>query len=175
MNNKKRFVFSIGLLSLSVANCFAETKAFIEINQLDFSDSRLEAKPTALSFGGEYVFSKRYSVLAKIGTNIQSDQATTESEQVEVKLSSLYGIYFKSYMSQSSKMNLFATVGFTKTNLSGDFSAGKLSQSDSGLSLGIGLEYQLKRNIAAGINYNNMFDGSESKMSSINFSLSYAF
>jgi len=167
--------FGIGLLSLTITNCFAQTKIFVEINQLDFKDSRLKVSPTTLSIGGEYAFNKQYSVLAKLGSNLQSDIATTESEQLDVKVDYLYGVYFKAYMSKSSKLNFFATAGFTKSKLTGGFSAGKLSQSDNGLSLGIGLDYKLKRNIALGINYNNMFDGSDSKMSSINYSLSYTF
>jgi len=175
--NQRFLILTIGFLLLISGSVLAETKLLLEINQLDFKDSRVNAKPTAISFGAEYAFNKHYSVIAKYGTKLESDEGIVDERPVDFEIDSLYGVYFKSYMSQSSKLNLYFMAGYTKTQLTGDFgfNTGELSQSDDGVSLGLGIEYQLNRSLALTANYNRMFDGSEAKMDGMNFGVSYAF
>lgn len=106
-----------------------------------------------LGVRGGYYFNKYFSVEGRLSFGVSDD--TVQGETVE--LDSLFGIYAVGHWPLSDQFQLYGLIGGSKLEVK----APQGSEDDSGLSYGVGAEFDMTNNWSLGVEYTSYLQDGE--------------
>ena len=136
--------------------------AFIDIDDVDVG---------ALVFKGGYKFNEWAAVEARAGFGIDDDSYYG----VDVELDSLFGAYFVAGMPTTTGFYPYAIVGYSRGELEASGFGNSLSEDESGLSYGLGLDYNFTDFVAANVEVIRYLDEDDAEADAISLGLTYRF
>ena len=98
-----------------------------------------EVEPTALVGRYGHFVSDYVAIEGRIGFGLQDDTVDAGAFDIDIEVDSLYGVYGVFHTSSSSDTNFYGVLGFTRGELEGSAFGLTVSEDDSGLSYGFGV------------------------------------
>ena len=182
----KKIIFLVALSMGAMSAIAQEQKAFgnatpfvgVSVGMVDYSEElgngfEATADVTMLSLRGGLKFNEHVSAELRIGKS-SSDTANVFGFPVEVEVENYLGAYAKAHLPINDNFNVYGLLGFTKASFSADAGFGAVSDDESDMSYGLGLEFwQGKKRagqIGGAIEYINYYDKNETTVDSIELS-----
>ena len=140
------------------------------------------ANPTALGFRGGMYIADNVAIEGRYSFGLSDDTVTVfvpgvGNINVDLELESALSVFLKADLPLSPTANVYGLVGFTEASIKAK-AVGypvTVSDSDSGLSYGLGIEFSLAEDIYAGGEYIMYIDESEYDYSGINIGITRLF
>lgn len=98
-----------------------------------------EVEPTALVGRYGHFINDNVAIEGRIGFGLQDDTVDAGAFDIDIEVDSLYGIYGVFHTSSNSDTNFYGVLGFTKGEIEGSAFGLTVSEDDSGLSYGFGV------------------------------------
>ena len=121
---------------------------------------------SALGVRGGYYFNKYFSVEGRLAFGVGDDSVSEtvdigsgpEPATLKFELDHSIGVYAVGHIPLTEQFQLYGLVGFTKQSVTVDASipslgSGSDSYDDSGLSFGVGAEFDMTKNLSLGVEY----------------------
>jgi hypothetical protein len=183
----KKIIFLVALSMGAMSAIAEEQKAFgnatpflgVSVGSVDYSEElgggfEATADVTMLSLRGGLKFNDYVSAELRLGKS-SSDTANVFGFPVEVEVESYLGAYAKGHLPINDNFNAYGLLGFTKASFSADAGFGAVSDDESDMSYGLGVEFwqSEKRSgrIGGAIEYINYYDKNATTVDSIELSL----
>lgn len=149
----------------------------------DFGDG-LKFKPRMLAGIVGYSVHPNLAVEGMLGVNAGKGNTTftdvnNQSITASLKYTSSYGVFLKPRYAIDPQFEVFARLGYVKSNASSSATSGNASTaysgSDSDFAYGIGGNYNFDKNLYASLGYMVYYKKDDVKTSGFNFGLGYRF
>ena len=101
-----------------------------------------DAQPTALVLRYGQFVNNSISVEGRLGIGLQDDTVNFLNTDVDIEVDSVFGVYGLFHAGSSDNVALYGVLGFTKGKLTASIPGDSISESDSGLSFGVGVDIQ---------------------------------
>ena len=170
----KRLI-AASVAALCAASASADSTYSVELNKTSYEDNTLEAQSNALSVVYRNSLNDNFSVNAKFGLGVFDDNVDGLATDADFSIDYLAGVYVQYDLMPSSDFNVFGTLGYTQTELSVKSSLGDFSETESGLSYGIGAEYQLNEDFSVYLEAAKLIDDEPIELSSYNIGFEFNF
>ena len=124
--------------SISLAASEGDTYGGFQYGLLTYSEDGFpDLEPTALAGRYGQFVNDNISVEGRFGIGMQDDTALG----VSIELDTFYGVYGVAHASSNSDVSFYGVFGFTKGKLTASIPGFSISDSDSGLSYGFGVDF----------------------------------
>ncbi|MFD0667475.1 porin family protein [Ramlibacter sp. MAHUQ-53] len=145
----------IALAAITLAASAAQAQWYGEANYARFrikeSDvvGALKASPGGLLITGGYEVHPNLAVEASLGLRLGSDELTVDGQGtgIDTKLDRLVGVYVKPKYAISDDFEVFARLGYQKTDFKLSLGGATATVSDKELAYGIGASYRFDKNL----------------------------
>ncbi len=168
--------YSLSALLLSAVSLSAQADNYIG-GDLGFTtvDTGTSFSPLAAQFKiGTYI-NDNFAVEGRLGAGISED----EKSGTDVKIKHLVGAYARGILPVNDKAEVYGLIGVTNVDIDATAGGSTSGTSDSGLSLGIGINVKLDRDFALNFEYANLYDdevdGADLKVSSFSLGATMLF
>ena len=179
---KMAMLIALGINSLAVAAAdnTGTTYAGVQYAITSYNEAGFdELNPTALigRFGKN--INDGFALEGRLGFGLQDDNLNYLGVDVSLELDNLFGVYGVGHVNLSESSSLYGLIGVTQAELSVTasafgFSASK-SESDSGLSLGVGANIGISNNAALNVEYMQYLSKSDYDLNAISFGVVFKF
>ena len=139
------------------------------------ADGFPHASPSALSFRIGKELTRNLAVEARAGFNVGSDTVTYQGQPVDVELVKAFSVYAKAILPVSEGFAVYALAGVVGGRLSATGPGSKVSQSNSGVSLGAGLDLALDKHWGLALEWAQLFSGADYQVDAASFGLTYRY
>lgn len=153
--------------------------AGVNYTQADYKESGFATvTPTALVFKLGKELTPNIAIEGRLGTGLSDDGLTVSGVQLTVDIDNFYGVYFKGMLPTGS-ITPYGLIGFTKSKLTftgsvpGFTIAG--SDSESSLSYGVGVDFQLSKTTAINLEYAQLVKGDGYKLNGFSVGVAFRF
>lgn len=166
--------WTLGPLVLSMAPTLAQAQAqgatattatgpYAEVGYLaaTYKEPGLKLSPAALRIMGGVDLHPNYGVEGLLGFNVKAGTGTSGGSQVEVKLTTLAGVYGKAKLDLSPDVELIARGGYAWVNRGSKVGATTSSDAGGSLSYGAGINYRLSKTTTLGVDYMSYYNRSD--------------
>lgn len=170
----KRLI-AASIAALCAASASADSTYSVELNKTSYEDNTLEAQSNALSVVYRNPLNDNFSFNAKFGIGIFDDNVDGLGNAADFSIDYLAGVYVQYDLMPTSDFNVFATLGYTQTELSVKSSFGDFSETESSLSYGIGADYQLNEDFSIYLEAAKLIDDEPAELSSYNIGFEFNF
>lgn len=106
-----------------------------------------EANPTALTFKAGKYLEKNVAMEARLGLGLTDDTVTYLGTDIDLEVKNVLSFFVKGDLNLSESANIYGLFGFTKGKLEASTSFGLISEDDSGLSYGLGIEAKMSNDL----------------------------
>lgn len=138
---------------------------------LDSNDVSSNAHLDALFVRGGVQFNENLAAEVRIGTGIQDDRV----DGTKVELEDMYGIYLKAGLPTTVGLYPYALLGATHAKIKLSNNGLHSSTSDSDISYGLGIEYEINYAATAGLEWANLYDKNGDTITGVTLGLNFRF
>lgn len=138
-----------------------------------------DANPTALIGRIGYFVANQVALEGRLGIGLADDTVTVTafgtSVDVGVELDRLFGFYVVGYLPLAEVASVYGLIGYTDAKATFSANGFSMSETDSGLSYGVGAEFHLADDLAINGEYIRYLDESGYDLSALSFGLRFNF
>ncbi|SFH38778.1 porin family protein [Modicisalibacter xianhensis] len=143
-------------------------------------DLDLEAEPDALIGRVGYFVTDYFALEARVDMGLSDEEVTVEDYKsgVDVGVDYMYGLYGIGYLPLADTLALYALLGYTGIESQFDSPIGKVEETESDFSYGVGAEVNFTPTMAGSVEYVTYLDESDQydfTLTAISAGLSYRF
>ena len=139
------------------------------------ADGFPHASPTALSFRIGQELNRNFAVEARAGFNVGADTVAYQGQPVDVELVKAFSVYAKGILPVTEGFALYALAGVVGGRVSATGPGTKVSQSNTDLSLGAGIDLALDRHWGLALEWAQLFSGDDYKVDAASVGLTYRY
>ncbi|NVK86545.1 MAG: porin family protein [Gammaproteobacteria bacterium] len=156
-------------LALTSSLAMADSHFAINYAMIDYSEVEgPDVKPSALvvSYGSEV--NEYFDFQGRLGLGLASDDISINNFNVDISVKNFIGAYIIAKVPTDSDLQPYGVLGFTRGKLEADIQgAGKVSESESDLSYGFGVDYAIDTSSALNFEYTVYLDKNGFEVNSI--------
>ena len=130
---------------------------------------------TGLVFRGGYFFTDYFSVEGRLGFGVGDDTVNVLGTPVKVEIDRLLGVYGVAHLPLSHNASLYGVLGYTDGKAKYSVPGVALTDSDSGLSWGAGINFYATDNIGLSGEYMSYLNETGYEVSAFSLGLQYHF
>lgn len=146
---------------------------------LDVDDLSDDAEPTAAIGRFGYFMTEQVAIEGRLGMDLSEDTVGFDdsgfTSDVDVDLDRLQGLYAVGYLPLVRQASLYGLVGYTDARATITGRGVAESESDSGLSYGVGGEFRPTERIGLNIEYTQYLDESDFELSAVSVGMRFDF
>ncbi|WP_066018447.1 porin family protein [Endozoicomonas atrinae] len=164
-------------LVLSAFSPFALANIYVggSLSAMDYSEGSIEdVAPVALSGLVGIKANEHFSTEVRVGFGVGNDSAKYQGESVTLDVDNFVGVYGRLGM-PVGKVYPYVVAGLTQVEMTIDVAGQSMSETDSDISYGVGLDYNLNKSLKLNLEYINLYDRGDSKINSVNIGATYHF
>ena len=137
----------------------------------------LETTLTALNARLGKHYGEYFSVEVRLGVGLGDDVIEIDGEDsiANLEIRDMYGIYARAGTRIAERFYPYALIGYSNANLEGSIDGFTAEGDLGGVSYGLGLDIEIKRDLSANIEYISYFDSLGLELSGFSLGLSRAF
>ncbi len=149
------------LLSTTIVNADARKSANYLGAQYaigSYNEPGIDAiNPTMVILRGGSRLHKNFAIEGRIGTGVTSD--TLEGTVLELSVESLYGVYGLAILPVNEDVSFYGLIGYSKGTLKLSIPGDSITDSDSGTSIGLGVDFVISPTMTLNAEYVSYIDG----------------
>lgn len=145
--------------------------SFMNYSEAYYDDASLTSL-TAI-FGKQY--NENLAGEFRFGFGLGGDTVNADGFNIDLKLKNMMGAYLKAGAPTSGKLYPYAMIGFTRAELEASVLGYSVSDDDSSLSFGLGVDYQATQAVKVSAEYMNYLSGDYYDINGFALSLSKSF
>ncbi|WP_298443015.1 porin family protein [uncultured Ferrimonas sp.] len=158
----------IALAMLPALAC-ADNGAYVGVQYSNVDAEEVSLGALGLQAG--YQFSEYLSAEGRMGVGISDDTYMG----VDIELNNYFGAYLKAQYPTASGFSPYALLGYSKGELEASFQGESLSEDESDMSYGVGVEYDLGNRFLLGVEYLVLIDKDGYEINNLSFGGRYRF
>ncbi len=168
---------AIGQSAHAQAKPAATSAGYIDVGYLaaTYKEPSLTVRPAALRVVAGMDVHPNLAVQGLAGFNVKAGDGTSGGSPVEVKLTSVLGLYAKPKMDVSPDLELFGRLGFANVNRGSKVGTTSSSDSGSSLSYGLGASYRVTKDVNIGVDYMSYYNRNDITITGFTASVGYRF
>jgi opacity protein-like surface antigen len=158
MNRTIKFaVLALGLSSMAAAQAQQALYVGASVSRFDLSINGLSnAKPSAFSLKLGEQMNPNFAAEVRLGKGMSGDSISG----ADVKVNSYYGFYAKGILPVTNEFSAYGLLGYTRGKVTVNRPGNSASDTDGGLSYGLGVDYMITKNASVGLEWARLFKGS---------------
>jgi opacity protein-like surface antigen len=167
---------ALGLPGIAAAQ--AQTGLYVgaSVSRFDLSINGLSnARPNVFSLKLGEQMTPNFAGEVRIGKGMSDDSVSGAN----VKVDSYYGIYGKGILPVTNEFSAYGLLGYTRGKVSVARPGNSASDTDGGLSYGLGADYMITKNASVGLEWARLFKGtvggSDYRVNGLSLGVGYKF
>lgn len=141
----------------------------VNITRGEYSEDGIseDFNPVAVIGKLGYCVHKNFAVEGRLGIGLMDDDKDINGYDVSLELDSLIGVYGKGFLDVNEKIQIYGLIGLTRAEGTVEASGYSESDDDTGLSFGIGIDFDLSNKTYIGLEYMSYLSKSDFDLSAI--------
>lgn len=165
---------ALPLLTLFGTSVQAEDSYFgASLNMIEYtedgSNESLDFMSATATLGQK--FNENIKGEMRFGIGINGDQISG----IDFDISNYFGMYIKAGAALNEQLFPYAILGYTRGKLTASANGAEFSDSESGSSMGFGVDFSVNSETTLNLEYLNYLDGDEWALSGLSFGVSQSF
>ncbi|MDX5333632.1 MAG: porin family protein [Gammaproteobacteria bacterium] len=119
-----------------------------------------EADLGALTGRFGHFFTDNLAVEGRIGFGVADDTVNVLGVDVDVELDNFMGVYGMAHLPVSNSASVYGMLGFTRGELTASAGGASFTETDTGLSFGVGVDFSLNETLSLNAEYARYLDES---------------
>lgn len=132
--------------------------------------SDLDVDLDALMLRAGFQLNEYIAIEGRVGEGVQDDEVFG----VKVELEEMYGAYVKAGLPTQTGFYPYALLGVTRGEISARGPGGRVSETDSDISYGVGVDYWFSGQLSGSVEYTQFYD-KDSSVSGLSLGVNYKF
>jgi opacity protein-like surface antigen len=127
----------------------------INLSRGEYSEDGISEDFNPLAIIGKfgYCVHKNFAIEGRLGIGLTDDEKEVYGYDVSLELDSLIGFYGKGILDLNERIQAYGLIGLTRAEGTVEASGYSESDDDTGLSYGIGIDFELSNKIYVGLEY----------------------
>ena len=166
----------VGVSTVALVNAEEGLYAGVNLTQVAYKEDGLPTfNPIAVAFKLGKQFNKNFALEGRLGIGVSDDEVTVSGLPVSVEVDNYFGLYGKGIYPASDAVSVYGLLGFTRGELTAKAGGFSVSDSDSDLSFGLGVDFVVSPIASLNLEWARLLKGDGYKLNGISLGVNFRF
>lgn len=161
-----------------MANAQAQQNLYggVTLSMINYEEEGLPSvSPTTVGIKFGSKFHPNLAAEVRLGIGASSDSLTIQGIPIDIEVDNYVGAYLKGLVPLSPVVSVYGLIGYTRGELTASAFGNSISESESDVSFGLGIEVDVASNVSLAVEWARLFDGPEYTVNAITGALNFKF